>query len=327
VPDGFGSLEEYLRLVEQLPDWAEGIPVGAKGRNGPRFAKVELPIEHVPGGFINEPLPKPRTEPCKRKPKKVEPKQLDLEDAINTASNKSKPLVPDRSEAERFLVTLDPTTTEFTFQIFDDNHDRKAAAEGKDKFARVLNGTLARHWRALCRFNALGAGIYVTINRTDLKGRQIENIVEVRWLFADLDGAPVPNGCPPTVMRVESSAGKWHLYFRPGDRALAAFESAQRAIAAYCHGDAVHDLPRVLRLPGFIHRKVKEGVASPPFMTRIAEIDESARAVTIDDFPAAAPKSNGGADDLLDEMEADAGLGHGEESPYAALNTLALAKP
>jgi hypothetical protein len=57
VPDGFGSLEEYLRLVEQLPDWAQGIPVGAKGRNGPRFAKVELPIEHVAGGFIDEPLP------------------------------------------------------------------------------------------------------------------------------------------------------------------------------------------------------------------------------------------------------------------------------
>jgi hypothetical protein len=87
VPDGFGSVEEYVRLVEQLPVWAQGIPVGAKGRNGPRFAKVEIPIEHVPGGFVDEPLPvkpKPRGEPKTRKKPAAK--------SANGASQESQPV-------------------------------------------------------------------------------------------------------------------------------------------------------------------------------------------------------------------------------------------
>ncbi len=39
VPDGFGSEEEFLRLLTTLPDWAEGLPVAAKVRSGHRFSK------------------------------------------------------------------------------------------------------------------------------------------------------------------------------------------------------------------------------------------------------------------------------------------------
>jgi DNA polymerase len=41
APDGFGSVEEFTRLITALPDWAEGLPVAAKVRNGPRFSKSE----------------------------------------------------------------------------------------------------------------------------------------------------------------------------------------------------------------------------------------------------------------------------------------------
>jgi DNA polymerase len=41
APDGFGSIEEFTRLITALPEWAEGLPVAAKVRNGPRFAKSE----------------------------------------------------------------------------------------------------------------------------------------------------------------------------------------------------------------------------------------------------------------------------------------------
>ena len=41
VPDGFGSEEEFVRIITELPAWADGLPVGAKVRSGPRFVEVE----------------------------------------------------------------------------------------------------------------------------------------------------------------------------------------------------------------------------------------------------------------------------------------------
>jgi DNA polymerase len=41
VPDGFGSPEEFLRVLTASPDWTEGLPVSAKVREGLRFAKLE----------------------------------------------------------------------------------------------------------------------------------------------------------------------------------------------------------------------------------------------------------------------------------------------
>jgi hypothetical protein len=43
APIEFGNLEEFTRHITALPDWAEGLPVAAKVRNGPRFAKSEKP--------------------------------------------------------------------------------------------------------------------------------------------------------------------------------------------------------------------------------------------------------------------------------------------
>src|SRR5262245_20540238 len=99
-------------------------------------------------------------------------------------------LKPVRDEAGRYLTALDPTTDRFTFQTFDDNKERKKARaeanklrkqqgkpELKDPLARVRHGTLAEHWNELVELNNKGAGIYITINVTKLKGRRTkENI-------------------------------------------------------------------------------------------------------------------------------------------------------
>ena len=54
APIEFGSIEEFTRLITTLPDWAEGLPVAAKVRNGPRFAKSEKkPVAAVE---INAPI-------------------------------------------------------------------------------------------------------------------------------------------------------------------------------------------------------------------------------------------------------------------------------
>jgi DNA polymerase len=47
APIEFGNLDEFTRLITALPDWAEGLPVAAKVRNGPRFAKSEKPAAVV----------------------------------------------------------------------------------------------------------------------------------------------------------------------------------------------------------------------------------------------------------------------------------------
>ena len=193
----------------------------------------------------------------------------------------SFPLQPDKAEAERFLAVLDPNANAFTFQTFDDDKERlRARAEEnvqrklagkkplpKDDFARIRNGTLDQHWNALCKLNAQRAGVFVTINATDGKGRETENIVRVRALFNDLDGAPlgpVTQSKPTPHIVVELSPGRFHPYWLVDNVELKEFTVLQKGLIEHFDGDkAVHDLPRVMRLPGFVHRKSK------PFLSRI----------------------------------------------------------
>jgi DNA polymerase len=39
VPIGFGSTEEFTRLMITPPSWASGLPIAAKAWSGPRFSK------------------------------------------------------------------------------------------------------------------------------------------------------------------------------------------------------------------------------------------------------------------------------------------------
>jgi phage N-6-adenine-methyltransferase len=52
VPLGFGSQEEFLRILTVLPDWAKRLPVAAKVREGERFCKTKpkASIEEAPRG-------------------------------------------------------------------------------------------------------------------------------------------------------------------------------------------------------------------------------------------------------------------------------------
>jgi RecA-family ATPase len=52
APIEFGSVEEFQRLITTLPDWAEGLPIAAKVRNGQRFSKSEKPTAKL--GAIDE---------------------------------------------------------------------------------------------------------------------------------------------------------------------------------------------------------------------------------------------------------------------------------
>lgn len=169
------------------------------------------------------------------------------------------------AEAARFLKALDPKATFFTFQIFSDDKSKK--------LARIIHGTLEECFDALGRFNASGAGIFVTINATNGKGRKAKHIVRVRALFVDLDdGASLDlkdKRVPKPHIVVESSPGRWHCYWIVIDVPLDDFKGYQKALARHFKSDpSVDDLPRVMRLPGFIHRKAE------PFRSRIVSINK-----------------------------------------------------
>lgn len=149
-----------------------------------------------------------------------------------------------------------------TFQTFDDDSDRKLG-----QLISVLHGTLLEHADKLKALNEAGAGIFVMVNEGDLQGRKAANVVAVRALFVDLDGAPIEpaleSAVPPDIV-VSSSPGRYHAYWTGWDCSLEDFRQAQRALINKFHADpSVNDLPRVMRLPGFYHRK------SEPYLVRV----------------------------------------------------------
>lgn len=160
----------------------------------------------------------------------------------------------DFNETNNFLKLLDPRAPDFTFQTFDDS------PQELKKLARVMHGSLEQNWDVLCDLNGQGAGVFVTVNRTDLKRRKKENIRSVRAVFADLDGAPIEPvrdfQLLPNIV-VTSSTGRYHAYWLIADDfPLGEFATIQKSIAKKFNSDpTVHDLPRVLRLPGFCHKK------------------------------------------------------------------------
>lgn len=166
----------------------------------------------------------------------------------------------DLGMADRFLSSLVGDGL-VTFQTFDDSK-----AQRQD-LIRVAHGTLGNHSPTLTTINRNGGGVFVMVNEGDGKGRKGENVVAVRALFVDLDGAPLEpvQRCPlePHLV-IESSPGRYHAYWLVRDCPLGEFNIFQHALAMKFNGDQkVKDLPRVMRLPGFLHQK------GAPFVTRI----------------------------------------------------------
>lgn len=179
----------------------------------------------------------------------------------------------DIEQAQRFLTLLDEGAEAFAFRTLgaiDRNH----------------TGTLDALAAKLTLANGKGDGVYVVVNAG---GHDTASITRVRAVFADCDtpGAPWPE-CPldPHII-VESSPGKWHAYWLVDGLPLEMFGPVQRAIAArFATDPSVIDLPRIMRLPGFMHTK------GEPFQTRIIHesgaVPYSAAAILAEFPPAAA---------------------------------------
>lgn len=135
----------------------------------------------------------------------------------------------------------------------------------KSKKRRMAVGTLETVLPNLQQANRDGYGIYVCVNAIDTPSfeggyprRRKEDISRIRAVFADWD---TPNKAPPQPslmpsMIVNTSEGKYHMYWLVRDMALEDFEPVQRSIVASMGSDgSAIDLSRVLRVPGFLHTK------------------------------------------------------------------------
>ena len=173
-------------------------------------------------------------------------------------------LRPSREAAQPYL---DLFGSWICAQTFDDGPAKRPY------LARTIHGQIDDLWPLLVELNEAGAGIFATINqvRSDAP-RRAENVERVRAFAADCDDpqrreaverAVARRGVAPSLV-VETSPGKRHYYWRTDNCPLERFKPMQQAIAAALGTDpSICDLPRVLRLPGFVHRK------GAPFLVRV----------------------------------------------------------
>jgi Primase C terminal 2 (PriCT-2)/Protein of unknown function (DUF3987)/RepB DNA-primase N-terminal domain len=171
-------------------------------------------------------------------------------------------------EALRFLKLLDPAAASFTFQTFDDQKPPRL------ELARVIQSPA---WEELKQRHAAGAGVFVTINETDGHGRSSKNIIRVRGIWQDDDNQFTGTfPLQPSVV-VETSPGHFQRHWFvlgdwPADEQGRADHAAvmERMIQDCGSDKGAKDICRVLRVPGFLHRK------GEPHLVRIIE-DSGAR--------------------------------------------------
>lgn len=161
---------------------------------------------------------------------------------------------PDRAQADAFLTSLDEEAERFTFQTFDDQKARKDSS-----LARILHGTLAEHWAELVDLNLRGAGVFVTVNITDGKGRTNDNMVRPRVIFQEADHPNTPLPPLDPHVEVESSPGKFHRYWLIDPVTAPTFDAwrevMHRMVVDFGSDPNAWDPARVLRVPGFYHQK------------------------------------------------------------------------
>jgi hypothetical protein len=163
--------------------------------------------------------------------------------------------------ARAYLMMLDPAAKSHTFQTFDDVRLPDGKPRGDRSLAHIFHGPLDDAMAArLAELNRLGAGIYVTINATDGKGRTNENIRRVRAVWIDWDGK---DGKPrvvvpplPASVIVETSPGHTNELWLVDELMPAEHAGIMQTMVEKFGSDPnAKDLARVLRLPGFYHCK------------------------------------------------------------------------
>jgi len=163
--------------------------------------------------------------------------------------------VQDFSQAQAYANALAPDGA----LVFRAIHDT-------DKSAAAINiaGTVEQAWQQLCNLNDQGYGIFAITSAMDGHGFKLPNVRYVRAHFADLDAVDAPQQLerlksfyPAPAFAVNTSPNKYHVYWPVNPYTdNTRFEALQRRINAAFNADpSCIDPTRVMRVPGFYHRK------------------------------------------------------------------------
>lgn len=155
-------------------------------------------------------------------------------------------------------LTGDPNTPVLFFAAKDNDSSRV--------HPQPILGRLQDLLPRLEALNRQGAGIFLTVNQVKGRRRKAEDVTAIRALFVDGDTGPIPKVWgKPTKEILEHKPGflharnpsKWAAFWPLAEgEDPRRFRAAQLALADFYKSDkAVADLPRVMRLPGFLHQK------------------------------------------------------------------------
>ena len=161
--------------------------------------------------------------------------------------------------APRFLKLLDPNGGGFIYQTFD---DREYLDEKDASLTDVIAGPAQPR---LLDLHARGAGIYVTVNASNGRGRKSEDITHVRAVWREADSPDLPALPIEPTMVVETSPGHCHEYFVirgddwPADeQGRKDFDGVlDRMVETYGSDKGAKGINRVLRVPGFCIGRLK----------------------------------------------------------------------
>ncbi len=175
----------------------------------------------------------------------------------------------DTGQAVRFLRLLDTTSPEFSFQTFREKGDDNPKIRPQIIHSKSLV--------ELRRAHETGAGVYVVVNETNGTGRKTENIRRIRAVWQEDDNGYDGQFPLAPSMVIETSPGHFHRYWLVADnwpadeQGRADFAHVmERMVETYGSDKNAKDISRVMRVPGFLHRKADKGPVTP-FMVRIVE--------------------------------------------------------
>ncbi len=175
----------------------------------------------------------------------------------------------DLSVTQEYITALTGSSdTLVTFQTF---AEPKGDAAHNKALTDVWTDSVSGSQQRLSQLNKAGAGIYVTVQQTDGTGRKAENITAIRSLFVDFDGH-LPTGSEwhlqPSII-VRNPDNKGHAYWvllEPSEPDGESFKQQQQRLISHYQefgaDKAIHDLARVLRLPGSYHLKNEPTLAA-----------------------------------------------------------------
>ncbi|RDD93497.1 hypothetical protein DTW92_19140 [Paracoccus pantotrophus] len=168
---------------------------------------------------------------------------------------------PDYNQAYAWASALtgDPDNAVFNWRFIHDQDKGRAAIKRR--------GTLLQMWQEACQWNANGYGIFATVNEMDGFGDTLEHVAAIRAHVVDLDNLNAMQNLQRAEQHlikpqfiVQTSPNKAHVYWlvtrEAGPVDLDGYRLTQRKLRQLFEGDpAVIDAARVLRVPGFWHRK------------------------------------------------------------------------